>query len=104
MEECWQHGGASSGDGLEWEIEDIALDVSNAIIGIVEVENRIGSPRLLAVASIADGSNVKRAVSMDLHLFLCEVVGTQRTMAQLVKSPISKRMAGGRLVPGLILV
>jgi hypothetical protein len=76
VEERWQHDGAFSGDGLEWEIKDIASDVSNATIGIVEVENRIGSPRLLAVASIADGSNVKRAVSMDLHLFLCEVVGT----------------------------
>lgn len=41
---------------------------------------------------------------MDLHLFLCEVVGTQRTMAQLVRSPIFKRMGGGRLVPGLIPV
>lgn len=79
------------------------MDVSNATVGIVEVENRIGSPRLLAIASIADGSNVERAVSMDLHLFLCEVVGTQRTVAQLVRSPISKRMGGGRLVPGLIL-
>lgn len=37
------------------------MDVSNATIGIVEVENRIGSPRLLAVAIIADGSNVERA-------------------------------------------
>ena len=38
----------------------------------VEVENRIGSPRLLVVASIVDGSNVERAVNMDLHLFLRE--------------------------------
>ena len=94
MEESRQHDGAASGDGLELEIEYIASDVSNATIGIVEVENRIGSPCLLVAVSIANGSNVERAVNMDLHPFLREVLGTQRTMTQLVRSPIFRRMAG----------
>lgn len=89
---------------MEEEVEDVTANVSNAAISIVEVENRVGSPRLLGMANIANGSDVERTVNVDLHPFLGEVVGTQRTGMRLVGSTISRHIGGGGLGSDLVLV